>query len=602
MERHSAAGRPGHQAEAQGIAVDIAGQHLAVQAGVLGAAEGLAVQLRGVVHGGHLHRDREAAAAALAVAERHGEAVGAREIGGRGVGEAAVAVDDDAAARRAAGQAVAHGVAIDVGGGDAVLHDLVFGAVDGGVRAGGGVVDGRDEQRERARDGVFVDATQGGATVVDDVEAQRGVGAAAGVGIGREAQASGIDVGHADDLAHGEVDAVQREAAVGRQHGEAHGRELVGAAIVGIGKAEVAAREHPGGVFGRGHAGVLAGGRVVHGGDVQGDAAGGGGSVEATEGGAAVVDDAHIEVGHRRALRVRGRRVEQPPGGEVGDGDAVARRHGHAVEREAAGGGQGVDDHGRQGMAFEVGEGEVGRGEGAGGVLGQRHRGGLAHRGVVHGRDVDLQGANDRVEVTAAQGGAAVVLHLKAQAVSSAAGEVGRRGVDQAPQGDVAGRHHVAHVHGDAIQRQRARGGQDGDAHALQGIGTGVARVAETEVGGAEDVAAIFHHGQGAILPLRRIVDVEQVDAHDLVFRPAQAVGHAHGHRVTGGQVVSQQGAVQHGQLAREAVDREASAGVVDQAVADGGSTAGRPADHRPDRSPVGALFRQVDPQCRHHQ
>ena len=87
-----------------------------------------------------------------------------------------------------------------------------------------------------------------------------------------------------------------------------------------------------------------------------------------------------------------------------------------------------------------IAEAEVGRGEGVGGVFERGDRVVGARRRVVDRGDVDGDRVGRRVEVDAAVGGAAVVLHLEGEARVAGAVGVGRRGELEQPAGDVGQR------------------------------------------------------------------------------------------------------------------------------------------------------------------
>ena len=131
------------------------------------------------------------------------------------------------------------------------------------------------------------------------------------------------------------------------------------------------------------------------------------------------------------------------------------------------------------------------------------------YRRIVHRGDVDAQGACDRIEVDAAVGGAAVVLHLEAEAGQGRAAAVGDRGVDQLAGGDVGRRHELAGRDGGAVQAQAARLRQARDLHGDQGVGVDVG---EAEVGHVQYQRRVFQGGDGAVRAVRRIVHADQVD------------------------------------------------------------------------------------------
>ena len=163
--------------------------------------------------------------------------------------------------------------------------------------------------------------------------------------------------------------------------------------------------------------------------------------VDAAAGRAAVVLHLEGEAGVAGAVGV-GRRGElQQAGGDVGHGHALSGRHRHAVELQRARAGQRRDLDRQQvvGRAVvRVGEAEVGCGEGVRGVLQRVHRRVSSRRSVVDGGDVDRDGVGRLVEIDAAVGRAAVVLHLEGEAGVARAVGVGRRGEFQQTGSDVA--------------------------------------------------------------------------------------------------------------------------------------------------------------------
>src|SRR5207249_988617 len=145
---------------------------------------------------------------------------------------------------------------------------------------------------------------------------------------------------------------------------------------------------------------------------------------------AAVVLHLEGQAGIAVAVGIRRRREHQLVGGDVGHGDEVAGGDGAAVERQAAGARQrgDLDLEEVVGRAVvRIGEAKVRRIKGIGGVL-QRGDAAVGAGGrVVHTGDVDGERVGGGVEVDAAIGGAAVVLHLEGQAGIAVAVLVGIR-------------------------------------------------------------------------------------------------------------------------------------------------------------------------------
>ncbi len=107
----------------------------------------------------------------------------------------------------------------------------------------------------------------------------------------------------------------------------------------------------------------------------------------------------------------------------------------------------------------------------------------------------------DRIEIHAAVGRAAVVLHLEGEAgVARAVGIRGRRELQHAGR-DVGHRNELPGGHGHAVIGERAGRRQRRDLHGQQVVGRRVVGVAEAEVGGRERVGRVFQRGDRLVVP-----------------------------------------------------------------------------------------------------
>src|SRR5262249_51915142 len=159
------------------------------------------------------------------------------------------------------------------------------------------------------------------------------------------------------------------------------------------------------------------------------------------------------------------------------------------------------------------------RGREAGGALEarieQRARGRHIERQVRRvgdRRDVDRHRVGRGVEIGAAVGRTAVVLHLEGEArIAGAGGRAGRR-VASREEGQLAGRdggrrHELAGGHGRAVQQELTGTRQRGDLDGLQAVGRAVIRIGEAEVRGREGDGRVFVGRDGAVGSCRSVVD-----------------------------------------------------------------------------------------------
>lgn len=230
---------------------------------------------------------------------------------------------------------------------------------------------------------------------------------------------------------------------------------------------------------------------------------------------------------------VRSAREEKQAGVDVRDADEAVGRDREAVVGERAGAGQAGDLHREQivgGRFVRVGETKVGRVENERHVL--KRRDGIAgsNRRVIDPagvEDVDRHGAGDGIEIDAAVGRAAVILHLEGQACISNAGRVvgGREleiaAVDVAVADDIVGADRAA------VVGERPRAGQRDDLDAAEAVGRRIAWVGEPEVCRREDVVSVLERDNGIVRADRGIVDAGDVDGHGA--RSAVDVGSAVG-------------------------------------------------------------------------
>ncbi len=153
VDHHRAMGRIGGLAVGNGIAIDIRGRRQAARLDrVFCSSNRRAGRGRRIVDRADRNCHRVGIAAAIAVADAVGKAVGAVVVGRRRIGVGAVGIDHHRAMGRVAGLAIGDGVAIDVGGRrQAAGPDGIFRRGDrrGGCRWR--IVDRRDIDRDGIR-------------------------------------------------------------------------------------------------------------------------------------------------------------------------------------------------------------------------------------------------------------------------------------------------------------------------------------------------------------------------------------------------------------------------------------------------------------------
>ena len=136
-----------------------------------------------------------------------------------------------------------------------------------------------------------------------------------------------------------------------------------------------------------------------------------------------------------------------------------------------------------------------------------------ARRRVVDSGDVEREGVGRLVEIDAAVGRAAVVLHLEGEVGIARAVGVGRRGELQQTGSDVRHGHRLSRRDRHVVKLQRARTGQRRDLHRQQGVSRGVVGVGEAEVGGGEGVDAFFQQRFGRVSSRRGVIDGGDVES-----------------------------------------------------------------------------------------
>src|SRR5262249_3221247 len=149
----------------------------------------------------------------------------------------------------------------EVGSLERVCRILV--RADRGVRGRRSVVNRPDGDRHRRGARRVV-----AAAVVLDLERERRVAGAVGIGCRREHQLVRRDVGRQDRLVGRYRDAVQRQRTSGRQRGNDHLEQVVRRAVVRVGEREVGGLERVRRVFVGADRGVRRRRRIVHRGDV----------------------------------------------------------------------------------------------------------------------------------------------------------------------------------------------------------------------------------------------------------------------------------------------------------------------------------------------
>src|SRR5205085_1282301 len=155
---------------------------------------------------------------------------------------------------------------------------------------------------------------------------------------------------------------------------------------------------------------------------------------------------------------------------------------------------------------MRIAEAEIGGGQSARRVLVDGDGVVGAVRGVVHTGDVEGDGVGRLVEIDAAIGGGAVVLHLEGEGGIAGAVGVGRRGEHQLAGGDVADRDELPIGDGNAIELERAGGGGGGDLDGGEVVGRAVMRIAEAEIGGGQSARRVLVDGDGVVGAVRGVV------------------------------------------------------------------------------------------------
>ncbi len=353
IHHHCAMGRVAAFAIGDGVAIDIGGGRQAARFGrVFGGGNRGAGGGRCIVDRADGNRHRVGIAAAIAIADGIGKAVGAVVVGHRRIGVGAVAVDYHSAVGRIAALAIGDGIAIDVGSRwQAARFGRVFGGGNRGAGGGRCIVDRADGNRHRV-----------------------GIAAAIAIADGIGKAVGAVVVGHRR-IGVGAV-AVDYHSAVGRIAALAVGDGIA----IDIGGGRQAARL--GRVFGGGNGSTRSGRRIV-------DRADGDRHSVGVAAALAVADGVSKAVG---AVVVGGRRIG------VG---TVGVDHHRAMRRVAA---LAVGD----GIAIEVGRGR--QRAGLAGIFRRRDGGARCRRRIIGGgvgkvdHDIGARGAGDRAGRHAAEG------------------------------------------------------------------------------------------------------------------------------------------------------------------------------------------------------
>ena len=208
-------------------------------------------------------------------------------------------------------------------------------------------------------------------------------------------------------------------------------------------------------------------------------------------------------------------REDQLAGIDVRDQDRVARIDGDAIVLQHAIGRNGGDDHGLESVRHGVvgiAEAEIRRREGIGHVLIGCDGGVRTGRGVIQGRgDVDRHAVGGLIEVHAAIGDAAVILHLEGE-IAEARARTGAGRIDQLVGGDVRNQDKIAGIDGDAIVLQHAARGHGGDLDRQEIVA--VMDVAEAELRRREGVAGVRRHGEAVVGAGRGVIHRIDGDGH----------------------------------------------------------------------------------------
>ena len=418
------------------------------------------------------------------------------------------------------------------------------------VRSDRRIVDRSDIDRHRARGLVEIDAAVRGAAVVLHLERERGVARAVAVRRRCKYELAGIDVGHAHELARGDVHAVVPQRSRAGQRRNQDRCERIRRRIVRVGETEIGRDKRVADVLQCRHRPVRTGGRVVDRSDHRrsshhriavGCCAAGGGCVNrgAAGDGRRIVDQAHRQIG-RRAIEIRRGQETHPvvhakrqrigvrDRAEIGPNAAaigrilpapLRRAHRLAAHRHAGqlvvGGIAGVGNIAEVG-AEQRGDSSARRVqrvfEGRG-----KARGSARDRCVIHGGHAYRQRARRRIEIGAAVGGAAIILHLERESCISSTVRI--RHWRKYKQSGVDVRHAHELTRGDvhAVVPQRARCRQRGDFDRGQCVRAGhahrIGRIGAAEVCCRERVRRVFECGDPLVGADRCVVNTEHVDA-----------------------------------------------------------------------------------------
>ena len=379
------------------------------------------------------------------------------------------------------------------------------------------VVDRSYVHRHRPRSRIEIDAAVGGAAVVLHLESERRVARAVGVRRRRELEIARRDVRRRNKLPGGDRNPGQSKRTRARQRGDFDVEQRVRRSVGGIGETEIGNGKRVSGIFERGDRLVGARRRIVHRGHVDRHRARRGVEIHAAVRGAAVVLYLERETGVARAAGIRRRRELEVAGRDVRRRDKLIADHRHARQFQAACRRQGSNLDVEQivrGAIDGIREAEVGNTERERGVFERSHRIVRAHRRVVDRGHVNRQRARRRIEIDAAIGGAAVVLHLKGETRIARTAAIGRRREFEVARRNVRRCDELAGGHCHAREFQTARYRQRRDLDVGERVGGTVGSIGESEVAGGEGVRRVFKHGHRLVGARRRVIDRRHVDRH----------------------------------------------------------------------------------------
>ena len=132
------------------------------------------------------------------------------------------------------------------------------------------------------------------------------------------------------------------------------------------------------------------------------------------------------------------------------------------------------------------------------------------------GKHGDGHGFGRGIEINAAVGRTAVILHLEGEARVRVADCVGRRSEHQQAGIDVADRDKLASGNRDTVVLKTPCAGQRGDLDGQEVVHRTVIGIREAEIAGAEHVGRVLQRGDRAVAATRGLIDPGDVDGHGL--------------------------------------------------------------------------------------